>query len=301
MKNLLRTKIWIGGDSELSEKIQKKLFELGYGWGNCLEKTIIECKSIFIETSFSLTYANGKTFFNNNDSYKEIFLSDLFDEEDLSKVPYTEWKVGDTVERIVDLGHALKKGQRVVIDKIINNDTRYIYFKGYTDTFDFNTFFKLVKRASTVQSDIQDNFILPEKWCTQHTQEVVDWLIKIDGNNLNAWKAYPKLFTHFTGLTRVPAPVKNEIKDGFTFVTTEQFKKYVLKQLITINQLNKQLNTIENDTNKENINSKRITESINRISGISSTREELRRFNYGFEKSYRRQRIGIAETGSRRR
>jgi hypothetical protein len=78
LKELRNTKIWIGNNPELSEKIQKRAFELGWGWGGT-EKTIkyLSADSIYFDGSNGMSYGDvGKDFFNNEKN-KEVTESDI--------------------------------------------------------------------------------------------------------------------------------------------------------------------------------------------------------------------------------
>lgn len=78
--NLNNTKIWIGDNPALSERIQEKAFELGWSWGGG-GNTITKYKdtdSLFFSDSQIIAYSsNGKDWFNN-EKEREIFESDLF-------------------------------------------------------------------------------------------------------------------------------------------------------------------------------------------------------------------------------
>ena len=296
MLNLENTKIWFGEDKDLSKKVQERLFELGYRWAG--EKTIKDYKSVYIDKSMYLSQTFDINYFNRSDKYKIIFYEDLFDKEiksnteDLSKVPYTEWRVGDTVERIVHLGEVLKKGQHIIIRSIKDI---YIHFENYSDEYDAS-FFKLVKRACT--TTIQDGFILPDKWYVKATREN-EYVLKTwrQGNYVTWVDNLVMLSSKCWGDTS-----SSHIKK-YTEITFEQFKKYVLKETSSSDELikpktNKQDGNKTNNNN-ENQKSERLDESVFR-------RETTERFNVSFggcgdglETSNRERKIRSVQIGER--
>lgn len=363
MKDLTNTKIWIGNDPELSEKIQKRLFELGCYWNHCKNKYPTHCATyvLFINENKDLSTKHSTSKENFvKDFRKEIFLSDLFEnewipkigdkviaikdtitseghnpiskgivktiigvtiynnnniwfyndglgsyiiedwelyikKENLSEVPYTEWNIGDTIESKITSNQLTKKSNYIIL-RFTEFGNPYIVYNNAIIDWAAYDHFKLVKRAS--QNIVKDDFVLPEKWCVIQKKIVAEWLNKLPNKN-SSYSQDLEILAHYPKIDKTHC--FRFIQKNYIEISIEQFQQYVLKESINTNQIT-QLNKKENEcTSKESNNSKGITKSINRISGISSTREELRGFNYGFEKSYRRQRIGITETGSRRR
>jgi hypothetical protein len=79
--DLSYTKIWIGNNKELSERVQEKAFQLGWGW-NLGGKTIknTDADSLYFSENLIIDWCKlGKSIFSYN-TYKEIFESDLFPE-----------------------------------------------------------------------------------------------------------------------------------------------------------------------------------------------------------------------------
>ena len=76
-------------------------------------------------------------------------------------------------------------------------------------------------------AEIIDNFVLPEKWCCKGYKEVAEYsnihgVCKgIYSENLNLYHHYPSLYFNAT--------LDHKIFYGYTEITLEQFKKYVLK------------------------------------------------------------------------
>ena len=366
MKDLSNSKLWIGNNPELSEKVQRRLFELKITWSDEYTNVIAKTSTcLFINFFKKITHAskNKKEF--DSDSRKEIFLSDLFEEEwipkvgetwkynndvynyiidsfcdnsntiqlirtdngqitesyhiehfkntslwkkissiqeeDLSKVPYTEWRVGDIITPFLNWNDngGLTTDKEYVITKFDAHNPYVIKNNGKEDWASY-LIFKLVKRASNKS---EDTFVLPEKWHIDINPSNADVLI--GWRSTGGCSDEGMLLSFYDGARGYHTRRIENYPDFKTKITFEQFKKYVLKSSVestdSIKQINNNLNKQENVNSKESTNSEGITKSVSRISGTSSTREELRGFNYGFEKSYRRQRIGITEVGSRRR
>jgi hypothetical protein len=79
--DLSYTKIWIGNNKELSERVQEKAFQLGWGW-NLGGKTIknTDADSLYFSENSIIDWCKlGKLIFSKN-TFKEIFESDLFPE-----------------------------------------------------------------------------------------------------------------------------------------------------------------------------------------------------------------------------
>lgn len=78
----------------------------------------------------------------------------------------------------------------------------------------------------SVKDFIEEEFVLPEKWCIKDThEEINEWfnetrLCNYSGLNMG-YMHYPKIrgFGHFY----------HKIKEGYTEITFEEFKKYILK------------------------------------------------------------------------
>lgn len=304
MKDLTNTKIWIGDDSELSEKVQKRLFELGYSW-SLSGKSIIKIKAgIYIDVDKPKTIYKSidKSSFNSRD-IKEIFLSDLFEGEDLSKVPYTEWRIGDTIERINIGSSDVVIGSKWIL---LNEPSKYDTKIGYLETRDirgsFNACnFKLVKRASTIQDDIQDDFVLPEKWYIKSgDQNEMNILNTWASNKIGSKDLYSKYLHHET----THYDQNGEYISGQQFyprITFEQFKKYVLKQSSvvsteSIKQTNKQLNKEKNGSSKE---SKSVDDSISRRETKERSNISFGGCGDGLETSNRERKIRSVQIGER--
>jgi len=86
--DLTNTKIWID-NSALSEKVQKKAFELGWEWDEPQLNNVLDKGSpialFFLDTK-RIEWTDNKYYFDNKrDNFKEIFESDLFPTETLSR------------------------------------------------------------------------------------------------------------------------------------------------------------------------------------------------------------------------
>jgi len=79
--DLSNTKIWIGDDPKLNEKIQEKAFELGWTWTNMKNRyNFSGASALFFDKNKYISYSDSKKdeYFSRS-PYKEIFISDLFD------------------------------------------------------------------------------------------------------------------------------------------------------------------------------------------------------------------------------
>jgi hypothetical protein len=88
--DLSNTKIWIGDNPELSEKIQKRAFELGWEWTNGDKIKNLNAEALFFNNDKEISYSsggNGRDFFNSQYK-KEIFESDLFGTAMPTSVPF---------------------------------------------------------------------------------------------------------------------------------------------------------------------------------------------------------------------
>jgi archaellin len=84
--DLTNTKIWIGTNPALSEKIQKRAFELGWDWGDKPVKLkYTTSPSLFFLENNRLAYADKDKNWFDNESEREIFESDLFPTSKSSK------------------------------------------------------------------------------------------------------------------------------------------------------------------------------------------------------------------------
>lgn len=99
LKELRNTKIWIGNNPELSEKIQKRAFELGWGWFGT-EKTIkyLSGDSIYFDNLQGMSYAEVGKYFFNNEKNTEITEADILGNQVANLAPFEatqvmlEWK-----------------------------------------------------------------------------------------------------------------------------------------------------------------------------------------------------------------
>ncbi len=196
-------------------------------------------------------------------------------EEDLSKVPYTEWEVGDTVERTTGSHFEMKRGDTDVIVyisggtvKLFKDSTKD---KGIMHSADN---LKLVKRAS---NQSEDTFVLPEKWYVQATKE--------NRKTLENWKC-----GGFSGEPETIVLLSDKyfinnsiILKEFKKITFEQFQKYVLKQSSVsvgtgiTDQINKLINKQENVNTKQSSSKESKSEKTDSSScqGIKIRRSNL--------------------------
>ena len=89
-EDLYNTKIWIGNNESLSRKVQKRLFELGFGWFDSGKNLFLNCKAIFLFSDKDLSRIEDDTFKNFKcHKHREITLSDLGLEETV--IDYNEF------------------------------------------------------------------------------------------------------------------------------------------------------------------------------------------------------------------
>ena len=87
--DLTDTKIWIGGNPALSEKIQKRAFELGWNWSTDKNKVkYLSSQALYFLDDNTISYSdNGKDWFDKENE-REIFESDLFGTTTPTSVPF---------------------------------------------------------------------------------------------------------------------------------------------------------------------------------------------------------------------
>lgn len=91
--------------------------------------------------------------------------------------------------------------------------------------------FEQFKKYVLKEPIMKEEFVLPEKWCVRHHQEVAEYIIKLLGSNKGNYFEDLEKFSHFP-----PSPTGRNFGgycyrkklDGYTEITFEQFKKYVL-------------------------------------------------------------------------
>jgi hypothetical protein len=84
--DLSNTKIWIGDNPKLSERVQERAFELGWKWNSGARKPLfINSQSLKFWDDKSITYDDNDKDYFDRQSQTEIFESDLFPTETLSR------------------------------------------------------------------------------------------------------------------------------------------------------------------------------------------------------------------------
>ena len=78
--DLTNTKIWIGDNPELSRAVQMKAFQLGWTWSAGKTPKYLEGKSLYFWKDKEIAYSDGSKTSFDNDSKREIFVSDLLSE-----------------------------------------------------------------------------------------------------------------------------------------------------------------------------------------------------------------------------
>lgn len=149
---------------------------------------------------------------------EEVFLNHLGmkTESPQDKVNRLELELNQAKQELED--SKPKVGQWVVSN--INNCVfRYIQDR-VTDDLEIITDKKLIKKLDNL---IEDSFVLPEKWCVKDTKDVIQFFEEYNngcysGSNI-AYLHYPRIGEkcYF-----------KSIQKGYTEITFEQFKKYVL-------------------------------------------------------------------------
>ena len=122
LTDLSDTKIWIGDNPELSEKIQRRAFELGWDWVDKIKKiqeTDRACM-YFSGTNLHniLKSSNDRFDFDKSDSYREITVDDLFnsasqtnvsDKEKVKSIVFLYKKNGSSIVKRFDNSKDLLK------------------------------------------------------------------------------------------------------------------------------------------------------------------------------------------------
>ncbi len=73
----------------------------------------------------------------------------------------------------------------------------------------------------------EPEFVLPKKYCVRHHKEVVNYIFKLE-NIKSGFSQHLALFSHFPKSDSKYC--FRQIQSGYTEITIEQFKKYVLKE-----------------------------------------------------------------------
>jgi hypothetical protein len=78
--DLRNTKIWIGNDRNLSLRVQNKAFELGWGWGSTIDKTVQStgASSLFFYDNNQIEEYYTKPSFDSATGFKQISVDELF-------------------------------------------------------------------------------------------------------------------------------------------------------------------------------------------------------------------------------
>ena len=77
---------------------------------------------------------------------------------------------------------------------------------------------------------MKEEFVLPEKWCiVKNKKEICDWFNKSEGRTSTfSLSSRNDCYIHFPPVNKLN--IHNNIQDGYTEITFEQFKQYVLKE-----------------------------------------------------------------------
>lgn len=118
-EELNNTKIWIGDNPELSEKVQKRLFEIGFSWPN-IGKTVQSNKVALYLSNNDIYYSssdvgnkNKSPWYRNSDK-KEITLEDLGLDSNGNPLIQTKFKLGDKVRIIASKGDSCGVPSRLI-------------------------------------------------------------------------------------------------------------------------------------------------------------------------------------------
>lgn len=86
LTDLLKTKIWVGGDTELSKRVQERAFELGWSWmdGKTVQST--ESNALYFEQNYRIMSGMSRVSFNE-DVNIEIFADQLFGDASVQSMP----------------------------------------------------------------------------------------------------------------------------------------------------------------------------------------------------------------------
>jgi hypothetical protein len=77
---------------------------------------------------------------------------------------------------------------------------------------------------------VEDDFVLPEKWCIKGCYEMECWQKDDMHNRTNSLFSYYSHWYQTTGVQLLYWEISDNKPDGYTEITFEQFKKHILKQ-----------------------------------------------------------------------
>ena len=80
-----------------------------------------------------------------------------------------------------------------------------------------------------IQKEIKDDFVLPEKWCILKNKESICNYFRNKTGRLYTLESKNNEYIHHPDY-RYDIALSNNIEKGYTEITFEQFKKYVLKE-----------------------------------------------------------------------
>lgn len=91
------------------------------------------------------------------------------------------------------------------------------------------------KEAYDAQFVVKEpEFVLPEKWCVKHSDKTLEWIRK--NAKYNGDCITPHTYYNYPETTHGCNNYSNIVLDGYTEITFEQFKKYILKEETVENQ-----------------------------------------------------------------
>ena len=264
--------------------------------GKCVQLTSTNGSGFYIEEDGGMWSWQ----YNKNHFRKALPHEIPNQEEDLSEVPYTEWRVGDTIERTVngDDANKVTKGRNYIILEFKDKSNGWFADDDNKRDHFHLANFKLVKRAS---NQSEDTFVLPEEWYVRVTEQNKAILSKWRGTSLSPGKITGMyiLYGSKTPSKEHDSGVSSGWKKEITF---EQFQKYVLKTIpnnLTNNNLNKQenVNTKQSsskesssceESNNQGIKIRRSNISISEGIGIrgSSLKSSRSKIHVGSNNSY---------------
>jgi hypothetical protein len=119
-------------------------------------------------------------------------------------------------------------------DKYITNGSFKYYAIHPNRKEEWCPFDKTDLPTQSVKDFLTEEFVLPERWCVKDThQEINDWFNKYGHTKVNNYQNLNMGYLHYpeiNGRTVFTKHFSTNIQNGYTEISFDNFKKYVLKQ-----------------------------------------------------------------------
>jgi hypothetical protein len=160
-----------------------------------------------------------------NQSFSEFNIDTIYGEYNKGCLFYeNQWA------EVIEYPHGFKVGDKIKV-KHWHNDTKPVIItkiEGNQLFFEYNVSFTTNNNSVLAKNAIKvDDFVLPEKWCIKDIPEVKEYFEEYNNGNYtcngSAYLHFPRIkdCCYFKGIVL-----------GYTEITFEQFKKYVLNETV---------------------------------------------------------------------